>query len=92
MELVTSVKCFTVQAHGKERVDMSEHMLKVTIMTKCLDVISYDCKKFTVQAHGIEWADMSEHTLKVTNNDKKPRLYQNGIIYDCKNLYSTGSW
>jgi hypothetical protein len=30
MELVTPVKYFIVQAHGKEWVDMSEHMLKVT--------------------------------------------------------------
>ncbi len=46
MELVTPVKYFTIKAHGKEQVDMSEHMLKVTLMTKCLDVISYDHKKF----------------------------------------------
>jgi hypothetical protein len=46
MELVMTVKSFTVQADGKERVDMSEHMLKVTLMTKCLNVISYDRKKF----------------------------------------------
>jgi hypothetical protein len=45
LELVTAEKCFTVLAHGKERVDMSEHLLKVTLMTKCLDVISYDRKK-----------------------------------------------
>ncbi len=30
MELFMTVKSFTVQAHGKERVDMSEHTLKVT--------------------------------------------------------------
>jgi hypothetical protein len=44
MELVTSVKCFTVQAHGKERVDMSEPMLKVTRLLQ--HGISYTSKIF----------------------------------------------
>jgi hypothetical protein len=37
IKLVIALRSFTVQAHGKERVDMSEHMLKVTLMTKCID-------------------------------------------------------
>ncbi len=88
MELVTSVKCFTVQAHGKERVDMSEHMLKVALMTKCLDVISYDHKKFYSTDHGKERVDMSEHMLKVTLMTK----CLDEISYDCKIFYNTGSW
>jgi hypothetical protein len=36
MELLIALRSFTLQAHGKEQVDMSEHMLKVILMTKCL--------------------------------------------------------
>ncbi len=75
MELFTTVKIFTVQAHGKERVDMSEHMLKVTLMTKSLDYYEMELvmtvKSFTVQTHGKERVDMSEHTsMKKTGKDE----------------------
>ncbi len=44
MELVTTLKSFTVQTHGKERVDMSEPMLKVTRLLQ--HGISYTNKIF----------------------------------------------
>ncbi len=44
MELFTTVKSFTIQAHGKEWVDMNEHTLKVTNNNKkhCLDYYAWN--------------------------------------------------